>query len=125
MPSAAELAVWVGILLLFGFAGIILWKVATGGICLDYLLDGDARVANGAGYSTFFSPGRAQMLAFTVIFAANYLLQVIQDPSRFPDVPATVLVVLGGSQAVYLGGKAQALYWGRLRDLADLLRRRP
>jgi len=124
MPSAAELAIWEGVILLFGFIGVVLWKLVTGDISLEYLLYGDARVRRGAPPSTFFSPGRAQMLMMTVIFAGYYLLQVIQDPTHFPDVPDGVLAVLAGSHAVYLGGKAQSLYLGRARDLIALLNRR-
>jgi hypothetical protein len=124
MPDVAELAAWGGIILLAGFFGLIFWKLMTGSISLDCLLYGDARTRHGAGYSTFFSPGRAQMLISTVISAVYFLLQVIQDPTKFPDVPNALLAILGGSHAVYLGGKAQALYLGRLRDLAALLDRR-
>lgn len=125
MPNAAELAIWEGVILLFGFIGVVLWKLITGGISLDYLLYGDARrVRRGTGPSVFFSPGRAQMLMMSVSFAGYYLLQVIQDPTHFPDVPDGLLAVLAGSHAVYLGGKAQSLYLGRARDLIALLNRR-
>jgi hypothetical protein len=125
MPSSTQLAIWEGVILLAGFIGIVLWKLTTGSIRLNYLLYGEARrVRKGAGYSAFFSPGRAQMLMTTVVFAGYYLLQVIQDPTHFPDVPDGLLAVLAGSHAVYLGGKAQSLYLGRARDLIASLNRR-
>lgn len=124
MPNVEEFAAWGAIVLLAGFLGVILWKVFTGTISLDWLLYGDARDPEGGGSAAFFSPGRAQMLMFTVVYAVYFLLQVIQDPTKFPDVPNTLVAILGGSHAVYLGGKAQALYLGRLRDLAALLVRR-
>lgn len=124
MADIRELAAWGGIVVIGGYFGVVFWKLMTGSISLDGLLHGDARTRNGVDYSTFFSAGRAQMLMFTVIFAMYFLLQVIQNPTKFPEVPDAVLVVLGGSHAIYLGGKAQALYLGRLRDLADLLERR-
>lgn len=124
MPNVTQLAAWSGIVLLTGFIGVVLWKVTTGDISLDWLLYGDARAPRGAGYSAFFSAGRAQMLVITVVCAAYFILQVIQDTTKFPEVPNGLIALLGGSQAVYLGGKAQALYFGRLRDLAALLNRR-
>jgi hypothetical protein len=124
MLNVAELAAWGGIILLAGFFGLVFWKLMTGGISLDYLLYGDARTRHGASHSTFFSPGRAQMLMFTVLAAMYFLLQVIQDPTKFPDVPNALLAILGGSHILYLGGKAQALYLGRLRNLAALPDRR-
>lgn len=125
MLSATTLAIWEGVILLAGFVGLVLWKLTTGSISLNYLLYGEARrVRQGAGHSAFFSPGRAQMLISTVAFAGYYLLQVIQDPTHFPDVPDGLLVVLAASHAVYLGGKAQSLYLGRARDLIASLNRR-
>jgi hypothetical protein len=61
------------------------------------------------------------MLVITLISAIYIVFQVIQAPSKFPDVPNGLIAVLGGRHAIYLTGKAQALYLGRLRDLAALL----
>ena len=124
MLDVAEFAAWEGVILMAGFVLVVLWRLMTGGINLECLLYGDARNRHGLGYSTFFSPGRAQMLMFTIVSAVYFLLQVIQDPTKFPDVPTPLLAMLGGSHVVYLVGKAQALYVGRLRDLAALLDRR-
>jgi hypothetical protein len=124
MPNVIQLAAWEGIILVSGLCGIVLWKLMTGGISLNYLLRGDARAPGGNGRRTYFSAGRAQMLMTTVISAGYFLLQVIQDPTQFPDIPTPFLIALGGSQAIYLGGKAQAVYLGRFRDLAALLDRR-
>lgn len=123
MTNAAQLASWGGIVLLAGFFGIIFWKLLTNRISLSYLLYGDARVPGAStaapSYSTHFSPGRAQALMFTVVISGYYLLQVIHDPTRFPQIPDALIYALGGSHAVYLGGKAQGLLLGRLRDLID------
>ena len=90
---------WVGAL-----AIIILWKLLTGAIDLSELLQGD----QAAGQS-YFSPGRAQLLAFTVLFALQLLMQVMARPTEFPVIPHEFLLVLGGSQTVYLVGKARAM----------------
>ena len=124
MPSPTELAIWESVILLAGFIGLIFWKLVTGSINLRCLLYGEARRHDRGGYSDFFSPGRAQMLMLTLALAGYYLLQVIQDPTHFPEVPDGLLAAVAGSHAIYLGGKAQALYFGRFRDLIALLNRR-
>lgn len=119
--TAVTLAKWEGIILIGGFVCVVVWKLATGEISLDYLLYGDAKANRGADEQTFFSSGRAQMLLATVTIAGYYLLQVIQDPTHFPAVPNELIAALGTSHAIYLGGKAQSLYLGRLRDLVSLM----
>lgn len=114
MKSVATLAYWEGLILLGGFFGIIFWKLLTGGISLNGLLDGDRW--EGSVISTSLSPGRVQLLMFTISSALYYLLQVIHNPSSFPKVPDALVAVLGGSQAVYLGGKAQGLLSYRFKD---------
>jgi hypothetical protein len=123
MNAAARFASWELTVLVGGFIVIVLWKLLTGGISLNNLLYGDLRQrGETAGFTKVFSPGRAQLLMLTIISAVYYLLQVIHDPSKFPDLPQALVAILGGSQAVYLGGKAQSMLLGRLRDLID---RRP
>lgn len=124
MPNVTQFAAWEGIILISGIFGVVVWKLMVGDISLNYLLHGDARAVNGKGRKPYVSAGRVQMLMITVISAGYLLFQVIQDPTSFPDMPTPFLVALGGSQAIYLAGKAQALYLGRLRDLAALLNRR-
>jgi len=119
--SVARLVYWEGIILLGGFFGVIGWRLFTGAISLDGLLYGGRRDrSNASGYSAFFSPGRTQLLIVTILTASYYLLQVIHDPTTFPEIPAAWLVALGGSQAIYLGGKAQS----RLLGIRDLIERR-
>jgi hypothetical protein len=127
MPDIAKLTAWAGFILVLGFCGIVFYKIATGVISLDCLLYGDARPDQQGRTRTYFSPGRLQMMMVTIISAGYLLLQVIQDPTKFPEIPNSFLVGLGGSQAIYLGGKAQAMYLGPLRGLADALlnRRQP
>ncbi len=107
MQSVAALADWAGAILMGGFVGIVFWKLFTRRISLSGLLQGDSREA--AGYTTAFSPGRAQLLTVTLLFAVYYLAQLVNNPSAFPHVPNAVLGALGSSQAIYLGGKAYAL----------------
>jgi hypothetical protein len=119
MRSIHQLFYWEGLILLVGFFGIVCWKVLTGAIGLQYLLYGDARASDGLRSYTFFSPGRTQLLMLTVTTSVYLLLHVIHDPATFPKVPDVLLAALGGSHAFYLGGKAQALLWGRARDFLN------
>jgi hypothetical protein len=107
MMSMGRIAYWEGMILLGGFCVIIVWKLLTGGMRLDGLFQGDHRDG-----STRFSPGRVQLLIFTIMIAVQYLIQVIQHPNVFPQIPQAWLAVLGGSQTVYLGGKARAMLFG-------------
>jgi hypothetical protein len=114
MKVLSTLAVWEGLILLGGFFAIVLWQLLTGRIPLDQLLEGDARDPRSPdGYSTYASPGRAQSLLFTLFVAGYYLLHIIHNPKQFPSLPAQLVSALAGSQALYLGGKAQAMLRGK------------
>ena len=104
--SPSRLAYWEGLILIGGIFGLIFWKMFNGEISLKYLLYGDQRDPQNP---TFLSPARTQLLLFTIYVAGYYLLQVVHDPTSLPQIPNSLLVALGGSHAVYLGGKAQSL----------------
>jgi hypothetical protein len=57
------------------------------------------------------SPARVQLLIFTVAGALYYLMLVFKAdrPGEFPEIPAWLLLGLGGSHAFYLGGKLSSL----------------
>ncbi|HYL06340.1 MAG TPA: hypothetical protein VE075_09890 [Thermoanaerobaculia bacterium] len=100
-----RLAVIEGAVLFAGFFGLVVYKMAVGEIPLERLLDAkqpDGRQA--------FSPARLQMLIFTLVVAGWYLHQVMvsKDRSSLPDLPQSVVGALGGSHAVYLGGKVMS-----------------
>jgi len=57
-----------------------------------------------------FSPERIQLLAITVGGALFYLIKVIGDPTHFPQLPRELVLAMGGSNALYLGGKAFSLF---------------
>ena len=120
MHSIVTLARWEAVILFGGIFGVVFWKLASGAIPLDGLLDADVRDKNspdGSGLSTVPSGGRAQILLVILSVAVWYLLQVIHNPRQFPQIPDSMLRALAGSSVLYLGGKTQALFFGRLRDL--------
>lgn len=103
MDQLIRLTLLAGSVLISGFAVVILLQIVTGRISLEGLLDSKDE----SGRATF-SPARLQLLIFTVIVAAQYLHAVFVNPRQdsLPTLPPEVIVALGGSQIVYLGGKA-------------------
>jgi hypothetical protein len=118
MRFLVTLAYWEGVILFGGLFCVVLWKLLTGGISLSYLLDGDVRDPDSpTGFSTTASPGRIQAVTVTLFVAGYYLLQVIHNPKELPKPPNAMVGALAGSYVLYLGGKAQAMLPGRVRDL--------
>jgi hypothetical protein len=104
MPSPSTVAQWVGLLLFGGFFGVVFWKLASGDIPLDRLLENSASPSQSADGNA--SAGRTQSLGITLFVALYYLVHVIQNPKEFPEIPGLLVTILAGSQAMYLGGKS-------------------
>ena len=118
MPSPSTLARWEGLILLGGFFVVVLWKLMTGEIALDQLFEGDQQDPDSeTGYSSYTSAGRVQTFWVTLYVAYYYLMQVIHNPTEFPTLPNGLIAALAGSHALYLGGKAQAMLLGPLKNL--------
>jgi len=109
MQQLVILARWATLGLLVSLAVAVFLKLLFGGIPLSGLLVGDRR-----GSTDYFSLGRAQLLVCTMFVAVNYLRQMTASPfvTSLPDLPASTLELLGGSQLFYLVGKARALWFG-------------
>ena len=105
---------WSGMLLLAGFTGVVVWKMLTGEIALDGLLDSVDRQGNRTQ-----SPARVQLLIITLAVAAKYVLSVIQHSGEnaLPTIPDELVVILGGSQVVYAGGKAWTAFLPLLKKM--------
>jgi hypothetical protein len=95
------------VLLMAGFAAVVVLQIVMGRISLDGLL----YTKDDDGQRTF-SPARLQLLIFTVVVAAQYVHAVLANPrlGSLPSLPQSVVATLGGSQAAYLGGKAFTAY---------------
>lgn len=107
MNSLFKAGEYGGLALLLAFFAVVVWRILSGEISLDGLLDSKDSRGNGS-----YSVERAQLLIFTLLVAGKYLLAVIQNPNRdsLPDLPTEWVALLGGSQAIYLAGKA----WARI-----------
>jgi hypothetical protein len=106
-----QLAGYCAVGVICGFAAVVLWKLLTGSIPLVGLLtsfDGGKRSS---------SPARMQLLFFTLVAAGQYLVAVWKNPvaGSLPPVPQEVLMMVAGSQAVYLGGKTLSTYLPSLK----------
>jgi hypothetical protein len=100
MRLLANVARWEMMTLMASFAVVTLWK-----LCQSASLAGLLRSSDG-----MLSPGRVQLFVLTVLTALQYLLSVIHDPSHFAPIPSNLVMALGGSQVVYLGGKAWSTF---------------
>ena len=109
MAGLATLIRWEIELFLLALAVIVAIKLLTGEMNTAGLLYGriSGRPRN---QNQYFSPERVQMLLFTLAAAFYYLTLVLNNPKpgTFPDIPQSWPAALGGSNAVYIGGRAWA-----------------
>ena len=104
------------IVFLGGLAAIIAYRILNGGINTKYLLYGTQKDG-----TKYFSPERVQLLLFTLGVAMFYISAVAQNRAsgKLPDVPVQTLALLGGSHAVYLGGKAYMMLFKKIAKEND------
>ncbi len=95
----AQFEIWF---LLGGLALLVGYQMLTGKINMSGLFDDKL--------THELSPGRVQLLVLTLAGAGYYLLLVAQQPldGSLPPVPEEVLLLVGGSNLVYLGAKARS-----------------
>ena len=126
MHNLSQIVRWEVQLFLLALFGIVAMQILTGQISTKKLLYGRKSDAGdpvvGADGLThgrkkedtpYFSPERVQLLLFTLGAAFYYLTQVLNNPNpgTFPPLPESWTAVVGGSNAIYLGGKAYARLW--------------
>jgi len=104
LPHVIELVV-LGFL--FCLAALISFRLLTGEINTRGVL----RTKSPSGDHEI-SPARVQLLLFTLAAAGTYLSEVLASlgSGRLPEVPESLLAVLGGSNVFYLGTKAYAFF---------------
>lgn len=92
---------------LFSLAALISFRLLTG----DINTRGVLRTKSPTGDDEI-SPARVQLLLFTLATAGTYLSDVLTSlgSGRLPDIPESVLAMLGGSHVFYLGTKAYAFF---------------
>jgi len=107
MELLTKLATIEAGILVGGCFAIVAYKLVIGEISLAGLL-----YSKEPGGRAAFSPARLQLLIFTAAVAARYLGEVIANPRQtsLPHLPLSVVVALGASHGVYLGGKVVSAY---------------
>lgn len=127
MPDVRQIVTWEVQLFLLALFGIVVMQLLSGQISTKNLLCGrkndtgepivgsDGQTRGRKKEDTlYFSPERVQLLLFTLGAAFYYLSQVLNNPNpgTFPPLPTSWPAVIGGSNAIYLGGKAYSRLWG-------------
>ncbi|MFV2045552.1 MAG: hypothetical protein ACC700_20250 [Anaerolineales bacterium] len=100
------------LLFLGAIAFIITYQLLAGKINTRRLLFAKGRDAAGPTIrrrTSGLSPSRIQLLVITIGVAIYLLAEVIRDPSRFPEIPTGLLLLMAGSEAIYLARKANNL----------------
>jgi hypothetical protein len=112
MPELVQLVKWELEAFLVLLGAIVAFQLLTGRIKTSGLFRGQIS-GRPVGQNQYFSPERVQLLIFTLGAALYYLSQVINNPNpgTFPEVPASWPAILGGSHAIYLGGKSYARWF--------------
>lgn len=107
MAGSVELATWVIGGFFAALGGVVVTQMLNGSINTQYLLYGMRKDG-----TRYFSPERVQLIAVTFWVAMNYLFTIMNNPhvQSLPDVNNQTLAVLGGSQLLYLGGKAYSRF---------------
>lgn len=83
------------LVLTFLFGMVILVEIIRGNIDLSGLLSEDGKA----------SMSRFQLLIFSFVIALSLFLMVAQTPTKFPEIPADVLTLLGISASTYAVSK--------------------
>jgi len=89
---------------LIALALIVTYQILTGKINMRRLL-----FAKGRGVTAGLSPSRIQLLVVSIGIAIYLLAEVLRDPSRLPEIPTGLLLLMAGSEAIYLARKANNL----------------
>lgn len=115
MVQLTHLVKWEVLLFLLALTAAVTVQLLTGEINTRQLLYGRISGRRRKEDQYYFSPERVQLLIFTLAAALHYVALVFTNsqPGRFPNVPATWPAILGGSNLVYLGGKAYSRWLSR------------
>jgi hypothetical protein len=104
MASLATVIRFEVILILGALALIVFYQLVTGRINMRRLL-----FAKGRGSAGRISPSRIQLLVVSIGVAIYLLAEVVREPSRFPEIPTLLLLLMAGSEIIYLASKANNL----------------
>ena len=120
MGSVAAVLRYEVLLFLGALALIVFYQLVTGRINMRRLLFAKGRDAGdplpGRRMSpstqrrmSGLSPSRIQLLVVSIGVAIYLLAEAVRDPSQFPEIPTGLLLLMAGSEAIYLARKANNL----------------
>ena len=112
MESLTTLIRYEILLFLAALTLIVFYQLLSGKINMRGLLfaKGKAAASPSTGQSTNgLSPSRIQLLIVSIGVAIYLLAEVLRDPSQFPEIPTGLLLLIAGSEAIYLARKANNL----------------
>ncbi len=95
---------------------IVFYQLLTGKINMRRLLFAKGRESAGPSTrrrTSGLSPSRIQLLVISIGVAIYLLAEVMRDPSKFPEIPVGLLLLMAGSEAIYLARKANNLVFGK------------
>jgi len=116
MDLLVQLVRWEILVFLAGLAAIVVYKLLNRQINTQYLLYGrTAAAGKDKDGNLYFSPERVQLLVFTLGTAFFYVMQTTKTAKsgQLPDIPDSWPALMGGSNAIYLGGKAYARWFAK------------
>ena len=116
------------LIFLAALALIVTYQLLTGKINARRVLLAKGRAAVGPltrRWTGELSPSRIQLLVVTIGVSIYLLAKVVRDPGDFSEIPTGLLLLLAGSQILYLTRKANKLmpFPGILRSIRRMLRR--
>ncbi len=112
MGSVTAILRYEILLFLGALALLVFYQLLTGKINLRRLLFAKRQAAAGPAtrrWTIGLSPSRIQLLIVTIGVAIYLLTEVLRDPSRFPEIPTGLLLLMAGSGTIYLARKANHL----------------
>ena len=112
MGSVSAILRYEVVLFLTALALIVAYQLLTGKINMRRLLFAKGRSAAGPSTrrrTSGLSPSRIQLLIVSIGVAIYLLAEALRDPSRFPEIPTGLLLLMAGSEFLYLTRKANNL----------------
>ena len=116
------------LIFLAALALIVTYQLLTGRINTRRLLFAKGRDSSGRStrrWTGELSPSRIQLLVVTIGVSIYLLAKAVWDPGDFTEIPTGLLLILAGSEFLYLTRKANKLmpFPGILRSIRRMLRR--
>lgn len=108
MGSLTDILRYTTLAFLGALALIVVYQLLTGRISARRLLSTKGRpgLPGAGGAAGGISPSRVQLLVISIGVAVYLLAEALRDPSRFPQIPTGLLLLMAGSQVFYLSRKS-------------------